>query len=171
MNLEQVAELEQRVLIPTYERLPLLAVRGEGCYLYDDRGRRYLDFLGGIAVNALGYGHPEMLAVLRDGSESLLHVSNLIYHQHQAPLAEKLASLAGLERVFFANTGTEAMEAAIKLARAYARRQHAEPHSGRVEILAVENSFHGRTLGALSATWPSRWYQECASFGSTMSGT
>ncbi len=157
MNFQQIAELEKRVLIPTYDRLPILAVRGEGCYLYDDRGKRYLDFLGGLAVNSLGYAHPEVLAVLRDGAESLLHVSNLIYHRYQAPLAEKLARLSGLDRVFFANTGTEAIDGVIKLARAYARKHHpAEPFE-RIEILAVENSFHGRTLGALSATWPEKY--------------
>jgi len=157
MNFEEIAELEKRVLIPTYDRLPLLAVGGEGCYLFDDRGRKYLDFLGGIAVNALGYAHPEIMAVLRDEAESLLHVSNLLYHRYQAPLAEKLTRLAGLHRAFFGNTGTEVIEGAIKLARAYARQNHpAEPFE-RFEILAVENSFHGRTLGALSATWPEKY--------------
>jgi len=157
MNFDQIAEVEKRVLIPTYDRLPILAVRGEGCYLYDDRGKKYLDFLGGLAVNALGYAHPEILAVLRDESESLLHVSNLLYHPYQAPLAEKLARLAGLDRVFFANTGTEAIEGAIKLARAYARQRHPAEPCAQVEILAVENSFHGRTLGALAATWPEKY--------------
>ena len=88
MNFEEIAELEKRVLIQTYDRLPILAVGGEGCYLYDDRGRKYLDFLGGLAVNALGYAHPEVMAVLRDETETLLHVSNLLYHRYQAPLAE-----------------------------------------------------------------------------------
>jgi acetylornithine aminotransferase/acetylornithine/N-succinyldiaminopimelate aminotransferase len=157
MNFDQIVEVEKRALIPTYDRLPILAVRGEGCYLYDDRGKKYLDFLGGLAVNALGYAHPEILAVLRDESESLLHVSNLLYHPYQAPLAEKLARLAGLDRVFFANTGTEAIEGAIKLARAYARQRHPAEPCARVEILAVENSFHGRTLGALAATWPEKY--------------
>jgi acetylornithine aminotransferase/acetylornithine/N-succinyldiaminopimelate aminotransferase len=157
MDFDQIAQLEKEVLVPTYDRLPILAVGGEGCYLHDDKGKKYLDFLGGLAVNSLGYAHPEILAVLRDESESLLHVSNLLYHRFQAPLAEKLARLAGLDRVFFANTGTEAIEGAIKLARAYARKHHpAEPFE-RVEILAMENSFHGRTLGALSATWPEKY--------------
>jgi acetylornithine aminotransferase/acetylornithine/N-succinyldiaminopimelate aminotransferase len=157
MNFDLIAELEKQVLIPTYDRLPILAVGGEGCYLYDDRGKKYLDFLGGLAVNSLGYAHPEILAVLRDESESLLHVSNLVYHRYQAPLAEALTRLSGLDRAFFGNTGTEAIEGAIKLARAYARKHHpAEPFE-RVEILAVENSFHGRTLGALSATWPEKY--------------
>ncbi len=157
MNFDEIAELEKKVLVPTYDRLPILAVRGEGCVLYDDRGKRYVDFLGGLAVNALGYAHPEILAVLRDASESLLHVSNLLYHRYQAPLAERLARLAGLDRVFFANTGTEAVEGAIKLARAYARKRHpAEPFE-RYGILAVENSFHGRTLGSLSLSWPEKY--------------
>jgi len=157
MNFDQITELEKKYLIPTYERLPILAVRGEGCYLYDDQGKRYLDFFGGLAVNALGYGHPEIAALLREDSESILHVSNLVYHPYQGPLAEKLALHAGLDRVFFGNTGTEAVEGAIKLARAYARKHHPGEPFERYEILAVENSFHGRTLGALSATWPEKY--------------
>ncbi|MGH9470212.1 MAG: aspartate aminotransferase family protein [Terriglobia bacterium] len=152
---EDIRDREARALIPTYQRLPILAVRGEGCYVYDDRGKRYTDFLGGLAVNALGYGHPEVMRVLWDQAESLLHVSNLLYHPYQAPLAERLTRLAGLDRVFFGNSGTEVTEGGIKLARAYARQRHPE----RTEILAVENSFHGRTLGALSATWPEKYRQ------------
>ncbi len=149
--------LENRVLIPTYERMPILAVRGEGCALYDERGKRYVDFLGGLAVNSLGYNHPEIMEVLREEAETLLHVSNLLYHAYQGPLAEKLARLTRLDRVFFGNTGTEVTEGAIKLARAYARKLYpAEPFE-RYEILAVQNSFHGRTLGALSATWPEKY--------------
>jgi predicted acetylornithine/succinylornithine family transaminase len=155
MNYDEIAQLEKQCLIPTYDRLPLLAVRGEGCYLYDDRGKKYLDFLGGLAVNSLGYAHPEVLAVLRDEAETLLHVSNLLYHPYQAPLAQKLTSAAGLDRAFFANSGTEAIEGALKLARIYARRQ--QETLQRDEILAIENSFHGRTLGALSATWPEKY--------------
>jgi predicted acetylornithine/succinylornithine family transaminase len=155
MKFDEIAQLEKQFLIPTYDRLPILAVRGEGCYLYDDRGRKYLDFLGGLAVNDLGYAHPEVLAVLRDEAETLLHVSNLLYHPYQAPLAKKLTSLAGLDRAFFANSGTEAIEGALKLTRAYAR-QHQEPFH-RDEILALENSFHGRTFGALSVTWPEKY--------------
>ena len=157
MNFKEIAELEKRVLIPTYERLPILAVRGDGAVVYDNQGKGYVDFLGGLAVNALGYSHPEILEVLRDDSQSLLHVSNLLYHSYQAPLAEKLARLAGLDRVFFGNSGTEVTEGAIKLARAYARQHHASEPFERYEILAVENSFHGRTLGALAATWPEKY--------------
>ncbi len=154
MNYEQIAKLEKKVLVPTYDRLPLLAVSGEGCYLIDARGRKYLDFLGGLAVNSLGYAHPELMAVLHDESQTLLHVSNLIYHPYQGLVAEKLVQWSGLDRVFFGNSGTEVTEGAIKLARAYARKRH---HEGRHEILAVENSFHGRTLGALAATWPEKY--------------
>lgn len=157
MNYETVKELESHVLIPTYERLPILAVRGDGCYVYDSRGKKYLDLLGGLAVNSLGYNHPEIMAVLRDESENLLHISNLFYHPYQGQVAEKLARLAGLDRVFFGNSGTEVTEGAIKLARIYARKRHpAEPFE-RFEILVVENSFHGRTMGALAATWPEKY--------------
>jgi acetylornithine/N-succinyldiaminopimelate aminotransferase len=153
MNRDQIVELEKHVLIPTYERLPILAVRGEGSYIYDDTGKKYLDFLGGLAVNALGYNHPEIMATLRDPAESLLHVSNLLYHPFQAPLAEKLTRLSGMDRAFFANSGAEAIEGAMKLARIYARKHAAPGPFERFEILAMENSFHGRTYGALSATW------------------
>ncbi len=157
MTLKEIAELEKQVLIPTYDRLPILAVGGEGCALIDDKGKRYLDFFGGLAVNALGYGHPEITNILRIEAGAPLHVSNLIYHPYQGPLAQKLAQHSGLDRVFFGNTGTEAVEGAIKLARAYARKNHpAEPFE-RIEILAMENSFHGRTLGALSATWTEKY--------------
>ncbi|MGH9355076.1 MAG: aspartate aminotransferase family protein [Terriglobia bacterium] len=157
MNFDEIKALENRVLIPTYERMPILAVRGDGCYVYGDDGKRYLDFLGGLAVNSLGYNHPEIIKTLRDESETLLHVSNLLYHPYQAPLAERLARLSGLDRVFFANTGTEVTEGAIKLARAYARKRYPADPFERYEVLAIENSFHGRTLGALSATWPEKY--------------
>jgi acetylornithine/N-succinyldiaminopimelate aminotransferase len=159
MNRDRIAELEKRVLIPTYDRLPILAVRGEGCYLYDENGKKYLDFLGGLAVNSLGYAHPEIMAALRDEAETVLHVSNLLYHPYQAPLAEKLTRLSGMDRAFFANSGTEAIDGAMKLARAYARKQAAAEPFERYEILALENSFHGRTFGALSATWSKKYRQ------------
>ena len=154
MKFDEIAQLEKQFLISTYDRLPVLAVRGEGCYLYDDRGRKHLDFLGGLAVNSLGYAHPEILAVLRDQAETLLHTSNLLYHSYQAPLAKKLTALSGMDRAFFANSGTEAIEGTLKLARAYARRQGS---SLRDEVVAIENSFHGRTFGALAASWPEKY--------------
>ena len=92
MNREQIAELEKQVLIPTYDRLPILAVRGEGCYIFDETGKKYLDFLGGLAVNSLGYDHPEIMATLRDGAENLLHVSNLLYHPYPSAAGGKVDS-------------------------------------------------------------------------------
>ena len=157
MNLKQVSEKEKDFLIPTYQRLPVMMVRGEGCSLFDDEGKEYLDFLGGLGVNALGHAHPEILSILRDSSQTILHVSNLIYHAYQAPLAECLARLSGLDRAFFTASGTEAVEGALKLARSYARKQHGGGSFERFEVLALENSFHGRTAGALSATWPEKY--------------
>ena len=157
MNLKQVSQKEKDFLIPTYQRLPVMMVRGEGCFLFDDEGREYLDFLGGLAVNALGHAHPEILAILRDSTQTLLHVSNLIYHPYQAEVAERLVRLTGLDRAFFTASGTEAVEGALKLVRSYARKQHGGGSFERFEVLALENSFHGRTAGALSATWPRKY--------------
>jgi predicted acetylornithine/succinylornithine family transaminase len=134
-------------------------VRGRGCYLYDHRGRKYLDFLGGLAVNALGYSHPRLTRVIRRESARAVHVSNLFHHPYQGPLARKLAAWSGLERVFFANSGTEAIEGALKLARLTAHKQGAE---GKNRILALENSFHGRTFGALSITHPAKYREPFA---------
>lgn len=138
----------------TYRRPPVVFVRGRGCYLYDHRGRKYLDFLGGLAVNALGYSHPRLTRVIRRESARAVHFSNLFHHPFQGPLARKLAEWSGLERVFFTNSGTEAVEGAIKLARLAAHKRGAE---GKTRILALENSFHGRTLGALSITHPAKY--------------
>lgn len=151
MNLEAVARAESRLLLPTYDRKRVLFRRGQGCYLYDDRGRRYLDLLSGIGVNALGYNHPAIRRTLRQQAARLVHVSNLFYHEYQAALAARLTKLARLERAFFCNSGSEAIEGALKLARAYARLQ---TKNGRApwRVLAMDNSFHGRTFGALAAT-------------------
>jgi predicted acetylornithine/succinylornithine family transaminase len=134
-------------------------VRGRGCYLYDHRGRKYLDFLGGLAVNALGYSHPRLSRVIRRESARAVHLSNLFHHLYQGPLARKLAEWSGLERVFFTNSGTEAIEGAIKLARLAAHKRGTE---GKTRILALENSFHGRTFGALSITHPSKYREPFA---------
>jgi len=135
----------------------VLFERGRGCYLYDADGKRYLDFLGGIAVNALGHAHPALRRALVDQSRRLFHVSNLFYHPYQAALARHLARLSGLDRAFFTNSGTEAIEGALKLARAYARLNSSNGHRPRWRILAVENSFHGRTFGALAATGQAKY--------------
>ncbi len=144
----EIIELEQQYLIQNYSRYPLVVHRGRGCYIYDLEGRRYLDFISGIGVNALGHAHPRIVGVVRRQVAMLVHASNLYYHEFQAPLAKKLAETSGLERAFFANSGTEAMEGALKIARAHGRRTDA----GKSEIISLENSFHGRTLGALSIT-------------------
>ena len=152
---------EARHLINTYKRPPIVFTRGRGCRLYDAAGREYLDFLGGIAVNALGHAHPRLVRVIRREAARAIHLSNLFHNAYQGPLAAKLANWSGLDRVFFTNSGTEAIEGALKLARAYA---HAKQKSGAVtanakktRILALKNSFHGRTFGALSITYPSKY--------------
>ena len=143
----------------TYRRPPLVFVRGRGCYLYDHRGRKYLDFLGGLAVNALGYAHPRITRVIRREAAHPLHISNLFHHPYQGPLARKLAEWSGLERVFFANSGTEAIEGALKLARLAAHKRGTD---GKTRLLALENSFHGRTFGALSITHPAKYREPFA---------
>lgn len=162
MNLASVVRAESAVLIPTYDRHRVLFRRGRGCYLYDARGRRYLDMLSGIGVNALGYGHPAILRALHKQADHLLHVSNLFFHDYQALLAQKLARISGLPRVFFTNSGTEAIEAALKLARAYARLRGANGRRPRYRVLALENSFHGRTFGALAVTGQAKYRQPFA---------
>ena len=144
----------ERYLMNTYKRPPLVFVRGKGCYLYDDRGRTYLDFLGGIAVNALGYAHPRLVRTLRREAARATHLSNLFHNEFQGPLARKLARWSGMDRVFFSNSGTEAVEGALKLARISARVDAGgrPSPSEQTRILALENSFHGRTFGAMSIT-------------------
>jgi acetylornithine/N-succinyldiaminopimelate aminotransferase len=159
VSAEQAIRLAGRYLMNTYRRPPVVFVRGRGCYLYDHRGRKYLDFLGGLAVNALGYSHPRLSRVIRRESARAVHLSNLFHHLYQGPLARKLAEWSGLERVFFTNSGTEAIEGAIKLARLAAHKRGTE---GKTRILALENSFHGRTFGALSITHPSKYREPFA---------
>ncbi|HEU0177567.1 MAG TPA: aspartate aminotransferase family protein [Blastocatellia bacterium] len=146
--LEQVQQLEAQYLMQTYARGPVMLARGKGSTLYDDKGKSYLDFIAGIGVNVLGYDHPRVRRTLRDQA-NLLHTSNLYYHPYQGQLAERLVRASGLSRVFFCNTGAEANEGALKLARAWQRRQGRE---GKTEFVALVNSFHGRTMGALSIT-------------------
>ena len=141
-----------RYLMITYRRPPVVFTHGKGCYLYDERGRAYLDFLGGIAVNALGYSHPRLVRAIRREAGRAIHVSNLFHNPYQGPLARKLVEWSGLARVFFTNSGTEAIDGALKLARAYARKRAGNGPAEKTRILALENSFHGRTFGALSIT-------------------
>ncbi len=150
--LTYVMKQEAERLLPTYDRFPVLFERGEGVYLYDAAGRKYLDFLGGIGVNALGYSHAAIQKTIREQSAKLIHISNLFFHRYQAELATLLTGISGLERAFFCNSGTEAWEGALKLARAYARHVSHNGHKPRTGLLVMENSFHGRTFGSLATT-------------------
>lgn len=151
-SLESVMQQEVSLLLPTYERFPILFERGEGVHLYDVNGKAYLDFLSGIGVNALGYAHPEVQKTICEQSAKLIHISNLFYHPYQAKLAAVLTKISGLDRVFFSNSGTEAWEGALKLARAYAKHVNANGSEPKSRFLMMHNSFHGRTYGALSTT-------------------
>ncbi|MGH9584710.1 MAG: aspartate aminotransferase family protein [Bryobacteraceae bacterium] len=145
---EEIVNLERAYLVQNYARYPLALHRGKGCYVFDLGGKRYLDLITGIGVNALGYSHPRITKVIREQAGLLLHSSNLYYNEYQGRLAERMAKISGLNRSFFCNSGTEAMETAMKMIRAYGNSIDAAKH----EIVALEGSFHGRTLGALSIT-------------------
>ena len=146
---EEIQALEEKYLFATYKRSALFCSHGSGVYLYDLSGKRYLDFLAGISVNSLGYNHPRLVRVLVEQGQRLIHNSNLFYHPYQGLLAKRLTEISGMAKVFFTNSGTEAIEAALKIARAYGRAQGGNDKS---LILTLKNSFHGRTLGALSIT-------------------
>ena len=157
MKLDTVRAAEARLLLSTYERNPLLFERGEGVELIDEKGERYLDLLSGIGVNALGYGHAAIEeAIVRQG-RALIHTSNLYFHEGQAELALRLTERTGMDRVFFANTGTEAIEAALKVARAHAGMLRAEGKQIGTKFLALEQSFHGRTFGSVSTTYKAKY--------------
>src|SRR6266852_6121776 len=151
--LEEIIERERRFLLQTYSRYPLAIARGKGVLLYDLEGNRYLDFVAGLGVNALGHAHPRIVKTIREQAAKLVHVSNLYYHEYQGPLAEKLCSLSGgssgMSRAFFSNSGTEAIEGSIKLARLAGHRVGGESKS---RLVALEGSYHGRTFGAMSLT-------------------
>lgn len=157
MSLSSLIRSEAALLLPTYERFQVLFKEGRGVYLFDEKGKRYLDFLSGIGVNALGHGHPAVQKALGTQAKKLIHVSNLFFHDYQAELAKKLTRLSGLERGFFCNSGTEAWEGALKLARAYARLHNANGSKARWRILAMENSFHGRTFASLATTGQAKY--------------
>ncbi len=148
---------EARHLMNTYKRPDVVFTHGKGCYLYDESGRAYLDFLGGIAVNALGYSHPRIVKVIRREAGRAIHLSNLFHNPYQGPLARKLAEWSDLDRVFFTNSGTEAIEGALKIARAYARARATNGSSPKTRVLALTNSFHGRTFGSLALTYPAKY--------------
>jgi acetylornithine/N-succinyldiaminopimelate aminotransferase len=144
----------EKFLLPTYKRQPAVMTHGRGAYVFDSTGKKYLDFLGGIAVNALGHAHPRIVKVIRREAARAIHLSNLFHNAYQGPLARKLAQWSGLDRVFFSNSGAEAVEGALKLARLSARTPSEPPGTTarKHRILALENSFHGRTYGAVSVT-------------------
>jgi acetylornithine/N-succinyldiaminopimelate aminotransferase len=150
---EQIVELERRYLLGTYNRYPVALTRGKGVFLYDIDDRRYLDFVSGLGVNALGHAHPRIVKTIREQVGKLIHVSNLYYHEYQGELAEKLCTLLGgafgNARAFFSNSGTEAIEGSIKLARLAGHRAGGDAKS---RLVALEGSYHGRTFGALSLT-------------------
>jgi acetylornithine/N-succinyldiaminopimelate aminotransferase len=152
MSLASVSRMEAELLLSTYERQPILFVRGRGVHLWDSEGKRYLDFLSGIGVNALGHNHPAIQATIRRQAGRLIHISNLFFHEFQAELARLLTEMSGLDRAFFCNSGTEAWEGALKLARAFAQMNNRNGSKPKTSILAMDNSFHGRTFGALATT-------------------
>jgi acetylornithine/N-succinyldiaminopimelate aminotransferase len=139
-----------RHLMNTYKRSDMIFTHGRGCYVFDQHGKKYLDFLGGIAVNALGYSYPDLVKTMRREAGRAVHVSNLFHNPFQGPLAAKLAKWSGMDRAFFTNSGSEAVEGALKLARIAAKKSPGGAMKTR--FLALENSFHGRTFGALSIT-------------------
>ena len=144
----QYMEDTETGLVHTYNRFPVVLERGEGMYVYDDAGKKYLDFAAGIAVSALGYGHEEFNDALKAQIDNLIHSSNLYYNTTCGKAAQALKRVTDMDRVFFTNSGTEAIEGALKAARKYAYKKQ----SGRYEFIAMKNSFHGRSMGALSVT-------------------
>jgi acetylornithine/N-succinyldiaminopimelate aminotransferase len=144
---------ESLYLAPLYSRFPLTIVRGEGVYVFDEKGNRYLDFASGIAVNSLGYAHPKIVDAVTSQVKKLTHISNLYYTEPQIELAKRLVRLSGLDKVFFCNSGTEAVEASLKFSRRWGKER------GKYRFISTVNSFHGRTMGSLSVTGQ-RKYQE-----------
>jgi len=143
-SMNEWMERESKVFIQFFNRYPLVVERGEGCWIYDDSGKRYLDLIAGIACVSVGHSNKHVISRLKEQAEKLVHVSNLFYTKPQIELAEKLAELTGLDRFFFTNSGTESVETALKIARRI---------TGRKKFVSFTNDFHGRTMGALSVTW------------------
>lgn len=157
MTAADVISAEQRYLLQTYARPGFVIERGEGCYLYDSDGRRYLDCVAGIAVNALGYGDPDVVRAIREHADGLIHLSNLYHSRPAVELAQTLVEhTSWADRVFFCNSGAEAVEGALKFSRRYARDIHGE---GKTTIVAFSGSFHGRTMGAVAVTAREKYRQ------------
>ncbi|NLB18985.1 MAG: aspartate aminotransferase family protein [Syntrophomonadaceae bacterium] len=155
MSNQCIMEKGRQYIMNTYGRIPMALVKGQGSWVWDADGIEYLDLVGGIAVCSLGHAHPELVAVLQEQSEKLWHCSNLYWIEPQVELAAKLCQSSGMDKAFFANSGAEANEGAIKLARKYFSRQG----QNRYRIIACKNSFHGRTTGALAATGQTKYQQ------------
>ena len=162
MKLEELQAVEKKLLLPTYERNALLVTGGDGVYLHTEDGTRYLDLLSGIGVNALGYAHPVIEQALREGATLPVHTSNLFFHEGQAAMALRLTEASGLDRAFFSNSGTEAWEAALKLARAYSTMRREEGALLGTRFLALEGSFHGRTMGSVATTHKEKYREPFA---------
>ena len=152
---KEIFAKDQASYLPVFSRYAIVLDHGDGVYVYDTNGRQYLDFLGGIAVNVLGHAHPALVRAISSQAARLIHCSNLYYTQTQAEAAARLTNLSGLGKVFFGNSGAEANEGAIKLARKYAWRK--DP--AKVEIITAHHSFHGRTLAALTATGQPKYHE------------
>jgi len=152
MKLASIQAEESKLLLQTYERNPYLFLSGQGVYLRDENGQDYLDLLSGIGVSALGYGHPAVEEAIACQSKRLVHSSNLFFHEHTTELARRLTEISGLDRVFLCNSGTEAWEAALKLSRANAGRLRVAGRNIGTRFLALEHSFHGRSMGAVATT-------------------
>lgn len=150
IHLPDIQRLETQHVLGTYRRVPIVLVRGEGAFVYDQDDRQYLDLVSGVGVASLGHANPGLAAVIAEQAATLLHCSNLYYHPLQGRLAERLASLSGLSHTFFCNSGAEAIEGCLKFARRY---WYTKGDTTRTRLVALEHAFHGRTLGALSATW------------------
>ncbi len=144
-------------ILNTYARFDITLTHGEGCLVYDDQEKEYIDFVSGVAVNCLGHSHPAIAKVLEEQSRKLLHVSNLYWNEKQMALAEQLCSLSDMSGAFFCNSGTEAVEAALKFARKHGKVKGGEEKCG---IVYMDNSFHGRTLGALSVTGQKKYQKD-----------
>ncbi len=149
MDFSEIQRRTEKYLCPTYARYPLAVKKARGCRLYDFEDREYIDLLAGISVCNLGHSHPEIVSVIRDQAEKLIHVSNLFFHEEQVILAEKLTETCSMDKAFFCNSGAEANEAAIKLMRRYMKKIREQ---NRFELITFSGSFHGRTLATLTAT-------------------
>jgi acetylornithine/N-succinyldiaminopimelate aminotransferase len=162
MKLASIQAAESKLLLHTYERNPYLFVGGHDVYLTDENGTDYLDLLSGIGVSALGYRHPIIEETIRSQSTRLLHTSNLFFHEGTADLAVRLTEISGLDRVFLCNSGTEAWEAALKIARAYAGHLRSEGKEIGTKFLCLEHSFHGRTIGSVATTHKEKYREPFA---------